>query len=352
MSEVLRVISSSSTELAPVFDTILANATQLCGGNFAALWQYDGEALVGVSQHNLSPGFAELCRNTKLWPGPEGAIRKAALERRTIHVADITAESGFSPVVLQYEKARTVLAVPLLREKDLVGIVGIWRREVEPFTEQQIALVRTFADQAVIAIENARLLSELRKSLQQQTATADVLKVISSSPGQLEPVFQAMLESATRLCAAKFGNLYLCEGDAFRTTAMYNVPPAFAEARRHDPLFRPDESGSALGRLRIRSRWFTFRTLLQTKAILNASRVSFRRSSSAAFEPCLWYRCLRTKILIGAIIIYRQEIGRSPTSRSNWCRTSLPRRLSPSRTRACLVSCANPCSSRPPPPTY
>ena len=94
------------------------------------------------------------------WAG--GAIRKAALERRTIHVADITAESGFSPVVLQYEKARTVLAVPLLRENDLVGIVGIWRREVEPFTEQQIALVRTFADQAVIGIENARLLNELR----------------------------------------------------------------------------------------------------------------------------------------------------------------------------------------------
>ena len=94
MSEVLRVISSSSTELAPVFDTILANATRLCEGNFAALWQYDGEALVGVAQHNLSPGFAELCRNTKLWPGPEGAIRKAALERRPIHVADITAEFG------------------------------------------------------------------------------------------------------------------------------------------------------------------------------------------------------------------------------------------------------------------
>ena len=157
MSEVLRVISSSSTELAPVFDTILANATRLCDGNFAALWQYDGEALVGVAQHNLSPGFAELCRNTKLWPGPEGAIRKAALERRTIHVADITAELGFSPVVLQYEKARTVLAVPLLRENDLVGIVGIWRREVEPFTEQQIALVRTFADQAVIGIEKRPL---------------------------------------------------------------------------------------------------------------------------------------------------------------------------------------------------
>ena len=169
MSEVLRVISNSPTDLAPVFDTILTNATRLCEGNFAALWQYDGEGLVGAAQHNVSPGFAELCRNTMLRLGPEGAVRKAALERRTVQVADITVEPGFSPVVLQYENARTVLAVPLLRERDLVGVVGIWRQEVQPFTEQQIALVRTFADQAAIAIENARLLNELRESV----ATAD-----------------------------------------------------------------------------------------------------------------------------------------------------------------------------------
>ena len=192
MSEVLRVISSSPTDLAPVFDTILTNATRLCEGNFAALWQYDGEALVGAAQHNVSPGFAELCNNTKLRLGREGAVRKAALERRTVQVADITVEPGFSPVVLQYENARTVLAVPLLREKDLVGVVGIWRREVEPFTEQQIALVRTFADQAAIAIENARLLNELRESLQQQTATANVLKVISRSTFDLKSVLQTL----------------------------------------------------------------------------------------------------------------------------------------------------------------
>jgi GAF domain-containing protein len=114
MAEVLHVISSSPTDLAPVFDAILANATRLCEGNFAVLWQYDGEGLVGAAQHNLSPGFAELCKNTKLRLGPEGAVRKAALERRTVQVADITVEPGFSPVVLQYENARTVLAVPLM----------------------------------------------------------------------------------------------------------------------------------------------------------------------------------------------------------------------------------------------
>ena len=207
-SEVLRVISTSPGELEPVFQAILENATRLCGGNFAALWQYDGAALVGAAQHNVSPGFAELCRNTKLRLGPEGAARKAALERRTIHVPDITIEPGFSPVVLQHEKARTVLAVPLLREKDLRGVICIWRREVQPFSEQQIALVRTFADQAAIAIENARLLNELRESLQQQTATADVLKVISRSAFNLQSVLATLVGSAARLCGADHALLF------------------------------------------------------------------------------------------------------------------------------------------------
>jgi GAF domain-containing protein/CheY-like chemotaxis protein len=250
MSEVLRVISSSPTDLAPVFDTILTNATRLCEGNFAALWQYDGEALVGAAQHNVSPGFGELCRNTKLRLGPEGAIRKAALERRAVQVADITVEPGFSPVVLQYENARTVLAVPLLREKDLVGVIGIWRREVQPFTEQQIALVRTFADQAAIAIENARLLNELRESLQQQTATADVLKVISRSTFDLQAVLDTLVESATRLCDADHAWLFQREGDSLRWVASYGHATD-VHARIRDffkTRLAPVERGSVSGR--------------------------------------------------------------------------------------------------------
>ena len=307
MSEVLRVISSSSTELAPVFDTILANATRLCDGNFAALWQYDGEALVGVAQHNLSPGFAELCRNTKLWPGPEGAIRKAALERRTIHVADITAESGFSPVVLQYEKARTVLAVPLLRENDLVGIVGIWRREVEPFTEQQIALVRTFADQAVIGIENARLLNELRESLQQQTATADVLKVISSSPGQLEPVFDAMLENAVRVCGAKFGILNLSEGDGFRTVAMHDVPRAFADKRRREPFFHT-APGSPVDHIVRTRRAAHIADITTVQGYIEGNRQLMDLTELGGARTMVGVPMHKDHELIGTILIYRQEV--------------------------------------------
>jgi GAF domain len=143
-SEVLRVISSSPTDLAPVFDAILTNATRLCEGNFALLCRYDGGVLIGEATCNGTPEFSEKFMGSRITPGRQGPTRLAALERRTVHVADITVEPGFSPMVLQYERARTVLAVPLLRETNLVGVITIWRREVRSFTEQQIALVQTF----------------------------------------------------------------------------------------------------------------------------------------------------------------------------------------------------------------
>jgi GAF domain-containing protein len=231
-SEVLKVISASLGDLGPVFDTILANATRLCEGNLAGLWRYDGKFLVGAAHYNASPAFIEHYMGMKLEPGREGPARLAALERRAIHIADITAEPGFSPLVLQYERARTVLAVPLLREKELVGVIAIWRREVRPFTEKQIELVQNFAAQAVIAIENTRLLGELRErtddlteSLQQQTATADVLKVISRSTFDLNMVLYALAESAKRLCLSDQAYFYLLEGKSYRLAASCGFSP-------------------------------------------------------------------------------------------------------------------------------
>ena len=307
MSEVLGVISSSPTDLTPVFDTILANATRLCEGNLAALWRYDGECLVGAAQYNASAAFVEHYMGTKLEPGRSGPARLAALECRTVHVADITAEPGFSPMVLQYERARTVLAVPLLREKNLVGVIAIWRREVRPFTEQQIALVRTFADQAVIAIENARLLNELRESLQQQTATADVLKVISSSPGELEPVFQAILENATHICGAKFGVLWLSKDGGFLVAATHSIPAAYREQLQAGVVFHPGPS-LPIARAASTRQAVHIADLRTDPGYLDGEPVAKGGVELGQVRTLLAMPMLKDREVVGAFAIYRQEV--------------------------------------------
>jgi hypothetical protein len=165
-----------------------------------------------------------------------------------VHVADLAAQrpyieerdAGYVAAV-ELGGARTFLAAPMLKENELIGLFSLYRQEVRPFTDKQIALVTNFAAQAVIAIENARLLSELRESLQEQTATTEVLQVITSSPGDLQPVFTTILENATRICDAKFGNVYLWHDNAFLLVAAHNTPPAFAESRKRT-LFRPKPS--------------------------------------------------------------------------------------------------------------
>src|SRR5579862_2956595 len=235
-SQVLSVISSSSGELEPVFKTVLDNAARICEAQFGTLNTFDGSVFRAVALHNPPPPFST--RLGEVWhPHPESGLALVARTKRVVHIDDLRTRQpyleGDKAVVDIVDRAgaRTVVIVPMLDKGNLVGSISIYRQEVRPFTDKQIALVQNFAAQAVIAIENTRLLNELRQSLQQQTATADVLRVISSSPGELEPVFQAMLENATRICGAKFGTLYLCEGDGFRAAAMYNAPPAYAQAR-------------------------------------------------------------------------------------------------------------------------
>src|SRR6516162_9596835 len=240
-SEVLRLISGSPSEHGAVFGAILVNATRLCEARFGILLIGEGDAFRTVALHNAPPAFVEVIR-----PAPVTSLGRLVATKQVDHVADMRAEKGYverhpGPVsIVELAGARTVINMPMLKERELIGCIALYRQEVRPFTDKQIALLQNFAAQAVIAIENTRLLNELRQSLEQQTATADVLKVISSSPGELEPVFQNLLSNATRLCEAKFGSMYLNEGSAFRTVAMHNAPPALAEMRRRNPVFRPN----------------------------------------------------------------------------------------------------------------
>jgi two-component system, NtrC family, sensor kinase len=243
-SEVLSVISSSPGKLEPVFDAVLENAVRLCEANFGTLFLYDGEVFATAALHRATPAYAEACRQAIVARDlhPNVPLARLARTKKAIWIADTKAEQGYvehDPTFTEFVStsgARAMLEVPMLKEDALIGAILVYRTEVQPFTDKQIALVQNFAAQAVIAIENARLLNELRQrtadlteSLEQQTATSEVLRVISTSPAELKPVFQSVLANATRLCEAKFGALLLCEADAFRVVALHNAPPAFAE---------------------------------------------------------------------------------------------------------------------------
>src|SRR5262249_48912252 len=225
------------------------------------------------------------------------------------------APSGFTGAQLaKLAGARTVAVVPMLKESELVGVIIIYRQEVRPFTDKQIELVQNFAAQAVIAIENTRLLNELRQrtddlseSLQQQTATSEVLQVISSSPGELEPVFQAILENATRICEASFGNLLLYDGSAFRMAAMHGAPPAWDALRRREPVVQPGPNNLLF-------RWAATKQLphvadtRKEQSYLEREPAFVGLVEVAGARTLVAVPMLKENELIGTIAIYRQEV--------------------------------------------
>jgi signal transduction histidine kinase len=255
-SDVLRVISSSPGDLEPVFHSMLGNAARLCEAKFGSLFLRTEDGFCNVAMHGAQPTHTERWKREPvlvLSDYPNSPLARLAKSKDVIHITDVTAEPGYIAreprmvAMVESAGARTILAVPMLKDDELVGAIGIFRQDVRPFTDKQIALVQNFAAQAVIAIENTRLLNELRESLEQQTATSEVLSVISSSPGELQPVFAAMLENAARVCDAKFGNIYRWDGDALYHVAAHNAPPALVEARKLSPR-RPDPN-DPLGRM-------------------------------------------------------------------------------------------------------
>ena len=221
-AEVLRVISSSPTDLDPIYRTILESMTRLCESQIGALFLFDGERLHAAATHGLTPEFESILQRGRPKPSHETTTRLAALERRTVHVADLLSDSTFSPTprdLYERENVRTVLSVPMLRESKLIGVITTWRRQVRPFDDRQIGLVRTFADQAVIAIENVRLFNETQEALSHQTATAGILRVISSSPTDVQPVFDAIVGTSRRLLSCDFTALLRCDEHTFSPVA-------------------------------------------------------------------------------------------------------------------------------------
>ena len=306
-SEVLKVISSSPGELTPVFESMLENAVHICEASFGNLLLYENNAFRHVALYNAPQAWAVEQQRDPIAPRRAAHfLYRVADTKQVTHIADIAFENPDEPIA-KVAGARTLLIVPMLKEKDLIGVIAIYRQEVRPFTDKQIELVKNFAAQAVIAIENTRLLSELRESLQQQTATADVLKVISSSPGELKPVFEAMLENAVRLCEAKFGILQLSEGDGFRTVAMHDVPRAFAEKRGSEPFFRPT-AGSPLGRMMRTRQVAHIADITTVTGYAEGSQplmdlVDLGRARALVAVPML-----KDNELVGSIVIYRQEV--------------------------------------------
>ena len=304
-SEVLKVISSSPGQLEPVFNAMLENAVRICDAKFGHLWLREGDALRVGATHGAPEAFAAYLRKEPVFrPKLETGMGQLLRTKQLFQIADIAAVPTYGDklreATIKLAGARSLIGVPVVKDDEVIGAIVIYRQEVRPFTDRQIELVQNFADQAVIAIENTRLLNELRESLQQQTATADVLKVISSSPGELQPVFEVMLKNATRICEATFGNLLLYEGDVFRRVALHNAPRAMVDAHQRNQII-PLRSAPLLDRL------------VRKRQVMHVADVALEVPDEpivklAGARTFLVVPMLKESELIGAIGIYRQEV--------------------------------------------
>ena len=312
-SEVLRVISTSPTDAQPVYETIVRNAVALCGSLFALVFRFDGDLLHFVAGHSVGPGYVDLLKTKyPMRPDYSQVSGQVALTKSVVQLQDALADPDYDRRFPLSRGWRRMLGMPMLREGHLLGVIVVAWAEPGPIPKIQEELLKTFGEQAVIAIENVRLFEaeqqrtrELTEALEQQTATSEVLQVISRSPGELESVFKAMLENATRICEANFGNLYLRHVEGFRLAAFHNTPAALVEARRHAPLRRPQ---SSLVRM------------VETKQPVHIPDLSAERAyeerhpdTVAAVElggvrTVVWVPMLKEDELIGFLSIYRQVV--------------------------------------------
>ena len=306
-SEVLRTISSTPGELKPVFETMLANAVRICGAKFGVMSLREGDAFRVMATHGAPPALVEQRRRREPLVRPTAGSNTELLVRTkdVVHVPDILADPDSAPTLAKFGGAKALVNVPLLKDGDLIGSIVIFRQEAGPFSSKQIELVKNFAAQAVIAIENTRLLNELRESLQQQTATSEVLQVISSSPGELQPVFESILENAVRICGAKFGNLWLREGDSFRIAATHGAPAEYQDYLRREPVVRLDPR-TALGQIVTTKHVIHLADVKAAPTYDNKMRIATIELAGA--RTLIGVPMLKDNEVIGSLGIYRQEV--------------------------------------------
>jgi two-component system, NtrC family, sensor kinase len=317
-SDLLKVIGRSTFDLQPVFETLVENAVRLCGAEHGAIRRFDGERLHAAAQYNASPRLEAYIKENPIAPGRGSAAGRAALERHTIHIEDALSEPEYTYGVQHLvDPIRTVVAIPMVRAGELLGVITIHRYEVRPFTDSQIALLETFADQAVIAIENVRLFKELEEknraltqahaqvseSLEQQTATSEILRAISSSPTDIQPVFDIIAESAVRLCGAEASTVTRFDGEWVRLVAVYgSSPEGVAVLRRSYPLRQGGASAAA--------RSIRDRAISHIPDVLVDEEYGVLEAAVASgFRAALAVPMLREGRAIGAIAIGRSEPG-------------------------------------------
>jgi PAS domain S-box-containing protein len=309
-AEVLQVINASPGNLAPVFDAMIERAMRLCGAAFGVLWTYDAGYIHAAAVRGVSPAFADFLTRAPHPVSRDNAHGRLLRGEPVVHIEDVTNDHAYwtgDPVrrsLVALGGGRTLLAVPLRKEGTFLGDFVIFRTEVSPFSDNQIALLQSFAAQAVIAMENARLLNEQREALEQQTATAEVLQVINTSPGNLARVFDAMLQNATDLCGAAFGILWTFDTEHYHAVAFRNVPPAYAEFLRDPP---PATPLTPLGRIAAGEAFAHIADMADE--IFTAGGPMFQRAVElGGFRTILGVGLRKDAVLLGAITIYRQEV--------------------------------------------